>query len=299
MKGQRGHAVNDRLFMIPPPPPPPNPPLEALAREVSVSAAFNLARRPSTPTLRMRSLGWAWTLSAICLALLSCAPHDAHAWVWGPYSAEWQSRREASSQPLMYRIVLPRNGTSPTFSGNGTAATPNGTSTVPLSTAAPAPVANASSGGALDTSCGVTSPLFTLRISGADGAVFNDWWLKLSGDSVLFTSQEDKATGFGVNSGTRHLCVPQAGRLPRIAIVEARLDTGPLYFLDANLSKNYEPEYEPITCNSVSGGGSQLACSYGATHIWSGCGLQLQLGSGQDTDGTLNCSSIALNAITS
>lgn len=275
--------------------PPPNL-LGALSHELLILAAFERREPSPTPTLKMRSLGWGFTLSTVCLALLSYAPHDTHAWVWGPYSDEWQSHREAASQPLMYRIVLPRNGSSPTFTGNGTAAMPSGTGTVPLSTAAPTPVTNSS--GVLDTSCGVTSPLFTLQVSGADSAIFNNWWLRLSGSVILFTSQKDKATGFGVNAATKHLCVPQTGRLPRIAILETRLDTGPLYFLDANFSRGYEPEYEPVTCNSVNGGnGSQLACSYGSTNIWSGCGLQLQLGSGQETDGTLNCSSIALNAI--
>lgn len=287
------------LYLSMPHSPPSPRSLKALVRELSFSVAFHrLEPSPTLTKLKMRSLGWTFTLSTVCLVFLSCAPHDAQAWVWGPYHDEWQSQREASSQPLMYRIVLPRNVTSPTFSGNGTHATKtNGTGTVPLSTSVPTPIANSS--GTLDTSCGVTSPLFTLQVGGADGTMFSNWWLKLSGNSVLFTSQKEKATGFGVNSGTKHLCIPQAGGSPRIAIVEARLDTGPLYFLDANFTKGYEPDYEPITCSGVSGDGSQLACSYASTSIWSGCGLQLQLGSGQDTDGTLNCSSISLNAISS
>lgn len=200
----------------------------------------------------MPTLGWSLTLATLCLVLLSYAPHGAEAWLWAPYSDRWQSHREAAAQPLMYqhRIVLPRNGTSPTFSGNG-----------------------------------------------ADGAAFDNWWLKLSGDRVLFTSQKEKASEFGVNTGTQHLCIPQAGRLPRIAIVETRLDVSPLYLLDANFSRGYAPEYEPVTSHSVDSDGAQLACSYGSTTIWSGCGLQLQLGSGQGTDGTLNWSSVTLNAV--
>ncbi|KAJ4422621.1 hypothetical protein N0V82_002740 [Gnomoniopsis sp. IMI 355080] len=197
----------------------------------------------------------------------------------------------------MYRIVLPRNGTAPTFSGNGTYSKPNATGGVPLSTSTPKPLTNSTS--ALDTSCGVTSPLFPLQVAGADGSSFNKWWLKLSGNSILFTPQKEKATGFGVNAATQHLCVPQTGRLPLIAIVEARLDSSPLYFLDANFTKGYEPEYEPISCNDLTGAGSQLTCSNGNGKIWSGCGLQLELGSGQSTNGVLNCSSISLSAMAS
>lgn len=275
-------------------------PLDILAREILLSTAFE--RRgfsPTTttiPTLNMRNLGWSFTLSTFVLLFLTWATQSVEAWVWGPYNAEWKDHREAASQPLMYRIVLPRNGTAPSFSGNGTYTTPNATgSGVPLSTSTPKPLTNSS---ALDTSCGVTSPLFPLQVSGADGAAFNNWWLKLSGNSILFTPQKEKATGFGVNSATQHLCVPQkTGRLPLIAIVETRLDTAPLYFLDANFSKNYEPEYEPISCHTITGNGSQLTCSSGSGSVWSGCGLQLELGSGQSTNGVLNCSSISLNAM--
>lgn len=274
-------------------------PLDILAREILLSTAFE--RRGFSPTtnattLNMRNLGWSFTLSTFVLLFLTWATQSVEAWVWGPYSAEWKDHREAASQPLMYRIVLPRNGTAPSFSGNGTYTTANATgSGVPLSTSTPKPLTNSS---ALDTSCGVTSPLFSLQVSGTDGAAFDKWWLKLSGNSILFTPQKEKATGFGVNSATQHLCVPrQTGRLPLIAIVETRLDTGPLYFLDANFSRNYEPEYEPISCNTITGNESQLACSSRSGNVWSGCGLQLELGSGQSTNGVLNCSSISLNAV--
>lgn len=284
-------------------------PLDILAREILLSTAFERrgfsptsTTTTTTTTLNMRTLGWSFTLSTLVLLFLSWATQSVEAWVWGPYNAEWKDHREAASQPLMYRIVLPRNGTAPSFSsGNGTyntRANATGSGRVPLSTSTTKSPSLTNSSG-LDTSCGVTSPLFPLQVSGADGAAFNKWWLKLSGNSILFTPKREKATGFGVNSATQHLCVPaqQTGRLPLIAIVETRLDTGPLYFLDANFSQNYEPEYEPITCNTVAGNGSQLACASGSGNVWSGCGLQLELGSGQSTNGVLNCSSISLNAM--
>lgn len=245
----------------------------------------------------MRCPNRTFNLYAICLLWLSFVPQPVQPWAWGPYNDEWKDHLKSSSQPLMYRVVLPRNGTAPTFSGNGTYNNrPNATGTMPLSTSTPTPLTNSSG---LDTTCGVTSLLFTMQVSGANGSMFNNWWLRLSGNMILFTTQKEKATGFGVNPGTRHLCVPRAGALPLIAIIESRADPSPLYFMDANFSVGYQPEYEPIECDN-GGGGSQLACSLMDMDRWSGCGMQLEIGSGQgSTVGSLNCSNIDLNTVQS
>ncbi|KAI3394842.1 hypothetical protein diail_2179 [Diaporthe ilicicola] len=250
---------------------------------------------------RMRPSTCSSTLPLISLLWLALTVHLAQSYGWGPYDNEWRKHIQPVHHPeLVYRVVVPRNGSTPTFSGNGTLTRPgtNATGSIPLSTARPTPVVANSS---LDTSCGETSPLYNLQISRADGSIFNGWWLKLSGDMALFTSQKEKATGFGVNHATKHLCIPKAGKFPLIAIVETRLDIGPLYFLDANVSTGYRPDYEPIECDSLGGGGSQLSCVQGGMTTWSGCGMQLELGSelnsnGTDFSGNLNCSSIALNA---
>ncbi|KAL1852881.1 hypothetical protein Daus18300_011963 [Diaporthe australafricana] len=248
---------------------------------------------------RMRPSTCSSALPLISLLWLALTVHLAQSYGWGPYDSEWRKHIKPVHHPeLVYRVVVPRNGSTPTFSGNGTLTRANATGAIPLTTARPTPVANAS----LDTSCGETSPLYNLQISQADGSIFNGWWLKLSGNMALFTSQKEKATGFGVNSATKHLCIPKAGRLPLIAIIETRLDIGPLYFLDANFSTGYKPDYEPLECNSLGGDGSQLSCAQGRRTAWSGCGLQLELGPGSVSNMTggasgLNCSSIALNAI--
>lgn len=245
---------------------------------------------------------------ALTLLWLAWATQSAQAWAFGPYNDDWKAELQQQqhhaappAQPLVYRVVRPRNGTAPTFGGNGTYTTgrTNATGAAPLSTSTstPTPVANSSTG--IDTSCGTTSPLYTLQVvPAADGSPFDNWWLALSGNSVLFTPRRDKATAFGVNAGTGHLCVPRDGHLPLVAIVETRLDTSPLYFLDSNFSTNYQPEYQPVVCKSLGGGGS-LACALEDLTSWSGCGLQLGLGSGQDNAGgfgSLNCSSITLGA---
>lgn len=241
-------------------------------------------------------------LPLISLLWLALAVHLAQSWGWGPYDSEWRKHIQPPVEhhpQLVYRVVVPRNGSTPTFSGNGTTfSRANATGSVPLSTARPtAPVANSS----IDTSCGEDSPLYNLQVSRADGSIFNGWWLKLSGNQALFTSQKEKATGFGVNRGTKHLCIPKGGNFPLIAIVETRLDVGPLYFLDANFSMGYRPEYQPVMCDSLGSGGSQLSCTQGRRTAWSGCGMQLELGTGSVSNGTggagsQNCSSIALNA---
>lgn len=253
------------------------------------------------------------TIHIACLLWLSWATQQVQAWAWGPYNDDWRKHHEPQNAGAhMYHVVLPRNGTAPTFSGNSSSngtrtATGTGTGTIPLSTWSPTTLTNTtnSSTTSIDKTCGVSSPLYMLQVSGADGFTFNEWWLKLSGNMILFTSQKAKATSFGVNSDTRHLCIPRssatqsrAGTLPLIAIVETRLDQGPLYFLDANRSEAYESEYEPIVCESLEDG-SGLSCSWdgASTSGWSGCGMQLELGSVlEGTDGNLNCSSISLNA---
>ncbi|POS75620.1 hypothetical protein DHEL01_v205979 [Diaporthe helianthi] len=254
----------------------------------SITVTPSTRMRPSTTTCSGS------TLPLLSLLWLALAVHLAQSWGWGPYDSEWRKHIEpaaAHHAELVYRVVVPRNGSTPALSGTGS---------VPLSTARPIPVTNSS----VDTSCGEDSPLYNLQVSRADGSIFDGWWLKLSGNQALFTLQKDKATGFGVNQGTKHLCIPKAGRdFPLIAIVETRLGLGPLYFLDANFSTGYRPEYEPVVCDSLSGHGSQLLCAQGTSTRWSGCGLQLELGTGTGTDSNdtgsgsgQNCSSIALNA---
>ncbi|ROW02481.1 hypothetical protein VMCG_06086 [Cytospora schulzeri] len=263
-----------------------------------------------SPTRMRPLLDCTRTLPLASLLWLGFATYVAQAWAWGPsthhhHNNEWNNGHGPKHAELMYRAVHPRNSTASYFnSDNGTYRSrpdSNTTGTIPLSTSRPSPVTSNSS---LDKTCGETGSLFNIQISQADGDndLFNGWWLKLSGDMVLFTSQKEKATGFGVSQGTRHLCIPRTGSLPLIAIVETRLATSPLYFLDANFSRGYEPEYEPIVCDGQGGNGSQLSCAQETRTSWTGCGLQLELGaeaSSNGTEGGSGCSSIALYAFQS
>lgn len=172
----------------------------------------------------------------------------------------------------------------------------------------------------LDTTCGVQSPLFALQVqsstpgntSSEASTPFDGWWLRVSGNTVLFTSQQAKATAFGVNGGGgsttttegHHLCIPPraggGGRAtkPLIAVVETRRASSPLYFLDPDYAEGFQPEYEPLVCGGGGGGGgSELACARADLTGWAACGMQLEIGSGRDgaTEGGLNCSSVTLN----
>lgn len=260
--------------------------------------------------MRLSSSAGSTTIHLVCLLWLSWAAHQVRSWAWGPYNDDWRKHVAPQDASHMYRVVLPRgNGTTAAamFYGTGNSSSStlgvNGSSTATNTTTT---TTTTNSTTKIDTSCGVSSPLYTLQLSGADGFTFDEWWLKLSGNMLLFTSQKEKATQFGVNSDTKHLCIPRSSSTTAqsrtlIAIVETRLDQGPLYFLEATRSPNYQPEYEPIVCDSLEEGGL-LSCSGESdqsANLWSGCGLQLELGSselGATQDGNLNCSRISLHA---
>lgn len=291
-----------------------------------------------TPTLSHRVL----TLFAIVLLWLSWAAPSAQWALgpynndWKKHINKPPGTRSGSPMeiiqppPLVYRVaVLPRNDTAAaptTLVGNGTyyygsrsnATTPTTTiaswnsSSSSNTTAVPANTTTTTT----DTTCGVASPLFALQVvsssSSSSGtgntsassarSPLDGWWLRVSGSMVLLTSQQDKATGFGVGTGaTRNLCVPRGGgRRPLVAVVEARLQSSPLYLLDPDYAAGFRPEYEPLACGGV-GERSQLACSQADLTTWSACGMQLEIGSGQGVaDGAgLNCSSITLRAFQS
>lgn len=273
-------------------------------------------------------------LVAISLLWLSWATLSAQ-WAWGPYNDDWKQHirspppaldQDEPPPRLMYRVALPRNGTSPTLASNGTTyyglanATgvrlPPGLSTSTPSFANSSSIANTtstnSSTTAIDSTCGVTSPLFALRANylsntttttNSSSNPTEGWWLRLSGSMILLTSKRERATGFGVNSRTGHLCVPrtdpsgmQRSLAPLIAVVETRRASSPLYFLEGDFAERFEPEYEPVTCGALRGG-SRLGCARGDLTRWSGCGLQVEIGSGGGvSSGGLDCEGVSLSA---
>lgn len=150
----------------------------------------------------------------------------------------------------------------------------------------------------LDTACGETTTPFSLRVSAQPGSLVNGWWAHLSGDGVLFTSEQSLATNFSVE-GSGHLCaVGHEGALgdPVIAVVTNLTDSGAVWLVDARRQEGFAGDYVPLSCQT---GGGGLACGAGATRNWVGCGLQLDLSSAEGSvvvDG-LNCSAISLEVV--
>lgn len=166
-------------------------------------------------------------------------------------------------------------------------------STSSSSTATSSPTAT------LDTTCGETATPFSLRVAAAQsGSPFDGWWARLSGDGVLFTSEQSGATRFSVE-GSGHLCaVGAVGELGNavIAVVTNLTDSGAVWLLDARWAEAFAADYVPVQCQTA---GGALACAAGLTRNWVGCGLQLGLSSEQGSvvvDG-LNCSAIGLEVV--
>jgi hypothetical protein len=190
------------------------------------------------------------------------------------------------------KVVLPRDGAALTFlAANGTGvsgvanATGTGTGATPTATFKP------------DTSCG-ESGSFTMKLSQAD-VPWDGWYLKNSGNGILFTSEGDKATKFSVES-TGHLCVVGKGTEetgPYIAGIEGRngKSSSPVWFMGTTFVEDQMPFFKPLDCQQGSNG---LACAQGEMGRWIGCGLQLAI---TELDGAtvplngLNCTSLSLS----
>ena len=190
------------------------------------------------------------------------------------------------------KVVLPRDGVPLVFlAANGTAAsgvanaTGTGTASSPTTTFEP------------DTSCG-ESGSFTMKLS-QKGVHWDGWYLKSSGNGILFTSEADKATKFSVES-TGHLCVVGKGTEetgPYIAGIEGKngKSSSPVWFMGTAFVEDQMPFFKPLSCDKGSGG---LTCAQGDMERWIGCGLQLAI---TELDGDtvplngLDCTSLSLS----
>jgi hypothetical protein len=152
----------------------------------------------------------------------------------------------------------------------------------------------------LDTTCGETAAPFNLRAA-QPGGLLDGWYARLSGDGVLFTSEQSGATAFSVE-GSGHLCaVGYEGEFgnPVIAVVTGLDDSGAVWLLDGRVAEVLGGDYVAVECEQGEGGGG-LACRAGGTRYWVGCGLQLDLssdGSGTVVVDGLNCSGISLEVV--
>lgn len=163
----------------------------------------------------------------------------------------------------------------------------------------------------IDTTCGETSTPFAVQVA-QPGGMFDGWFLKLSGDAIIFTppSAEDTSgassspTKFSVES-SGHLCA--VGRLGTegnavIAIAETANATtdatgSGVYFVDPEVLGDIADQgYAALQCDEATPG-EELACTEGALQYWVGCGLGLDItsdGDGMAEIGGWNCTGVAL-----
>ncbi|TLS26466.1 hypothetical protein PpBr36_04190 [Pyricularia pennisetigena] len=148
----------------------------------------------------------------------------------------------------------------------------------------------------IDKTCGETSTPFAIKVA-QDGGTINDWFLRLSGNSILFTSQSSRSSRFAVGGSGRLCAVGAKGPLDNaiVAVVENKtgMATSPLWFVDGGLVANLTARgYAELNCTS---GGGTLACAYNDMRNWLGCGLQLGLSSseGGDFEG-IKCQGVSL-----
>lgn len=148
----------------------------------------------------------------------------------------------------------------------------------------------------IDKTCGETSTPFAIKVA-QDGGTINDWFLRLSGNSVLFTSQSSRSSRFAVGGSGRLCAVGAKGPLDNavVAVVENKTDmaTSPLWFVDGGLVANLTARgYAELNCTSGEG---TLSCAYNDMSNWLGCGLQLGLstGDGGDFEG-IKCQGVSL-----
>ncbi|KAI1248150.1 hypothetical protein MGN70_010399 [Eutypa lata] len=188
------------------------------------------------------------------------------------------------THPLAANTTIPpfHNSTSSTRFANTTATT----------SSAPTPTQT------IDRTCGETSTPFTVQV-GQPGGMFDDWFLKLSGDAILFVPDSATATQFSVE-GSGHLCaVGSLGTQGNaiIAIAENATDiTGSgVYFIDPEVLEDIdELGYAALQCEV---GADALSCSEGAKGFWVGCGLGLDItsdGDGSAEIGGWDCTGVTL-----
>lgn len=131
--------------------------------------------------------------------------------------------------------------------------------------------------------------------------MFNDWFLRVSGVGLLFTSVSDKASQFAVGKAGE-LCamgVADTEGVPYVAVVELQnnssSDGGSVWLMGRGALKVRAGDYAPLKCDQGAGG---LRCGEGdGGRKWLGCGMQLDLAGASGEAGPqrgLNCSEVEL-----
>ncbi|KAH8898215.1 hypothetical protein GQ53DRAFT_636888, partial [Thozetella sp. PMI_491] len=149
------------------------------------------------------------------------------------------------------------NATTPLWRNSSATATPTPSTTV-------------------DLTCGETTAPFALQAS-QPGSVFDNWYVHVVGDGLLFTSLASSASAFSVEH-TGHLCAVghlAADGKPYLASVGSLDNSSAVWMLDQNVLEHMSEDYGALNCTA----GSTLSCAANATSHWISCGLQVDLSS--------------------
>jgi hypothetical protein len=134
--------------------------------------------------------------------------------------------------------------------------------------------------------------------------MFNDWFLRVSGVGLLFTSVAGKASPFAVGRAGE-LCamgVVDGQGVPYVAVVELQNNNsnkgGSVWLMGRGMLEVRGEDYAPLKCDQ---GDEGLRCGEGdRARSWLGCGMQLDLaGTGGDPgpERGLNCTDVALEVL--
>ena len=174
----------------------------------------------------------------------------------------------------------------------------NSTSTSRSSNTTSNPNLSSSPTSAIDGTCGEDTPHFAVQVA-QPGGTFDGWFLKLSGDAIIFSPSQDLSTQFNVEDSGNLCAVGHVGTQGNaiIAIAENATDVtgGAVYFIDPEVLEDIgELGYAALECEA---GGETLACAQGEKRFWVGCGLGLDItsdGDGATVIGGLNCTAVSL-----
>ncbi|KAK0622324.1 hypothetical protein B0T14DRAFT_147250 [Immersiella caudata] len=150
------------------------------------------------------------------------------------------------------------------------------------------------------TTCGKDSPPFHLQLS-FPGSPFNDWFVSLIGNNLLFTRNLTSSSNFSVGK-SGHLCVVgynDTDGIPAVGSVERRVGVGVVYLLRKRTVEGLEGDYGILSCHRE---GEGVECEVKAGEgaggrSWVGCGIQLGLGKEGEEESDGRCTRVGVRVV--
>ncbi|KAK4443776.1 hypothetical protein QBC34DRAFT_443124 [Podospora aff. communis PSN243] len=150
------------------------------------------------------------------------------------------------------------------------------------------------------TTCGEDTPPFHLQLSFPDSP-FNDWFVSLVGNNLLFTRNLTASSTFSVEP-SGHLCVVgyvDSDGIPAVGSVERRVGVGVVYLLRKRTVEGLEGDYGVLSC-AREGGGVECEVRSGegaGGRSWVGCGIQLGLGKKGEEESDERCRRVGVRVV--